>query len=89
MLLPTQRFSKRVENYVRYRPSYPREIIELLRTECDLTVDSVVADVGSGTGKLTERPTLDRAAQINRVTRSRECQTRLQSESWIAEPRRT
>ena len=54
MLLPTQRFSNRVENYVRYRPSYPREIIELLRAQCDLTLDSVVADIGSGTGKLTE-----------------------------------
>jgi len=54
MPLPTQRFSNRVENYVRYRPSYPHEVIELLRSECGLTLDSVVADIGSGTGKLTE-----------------------------------
>jgi SAM-dependent methyltransferase len=54
MLLPTQRFSNRAENYVRYRPSYPCEIIELLRAECGLTLNSVVADIGSGTGKLTE-----------------------------------
>ena len=54
MLLPTQRFSNRVENYVPYRPSYPREVIELLRAECNLTLESVVADIGSGTGKLTE-----------------------------------
>jgi len=54
MLLPTQRFSNRVENYIRYRPSYPREIIDLLRAECGLTLDSVVADIGFGTGKLTE-----------------------------------
>ena len=54
MLSPTQRFSNRVEDYVRYRPGYPREVIELLRAECDLTSDSVVADIGSGTGKLTE-----------------------------------
>jgi len=54
MLLPTQRFSNRVEYYVRHRPSYPREIIELLRAACGLTVDSVLADIGSGTGKLTE-----------------------------------
>jgi len=54
MLPPTQRFSNRVENYVRYRPSYPCEIIELLRAECGLTLNSVVADIGSGTGKLTE-----------------------------------
>jgi SAM-dependent methyltransferase len=54
MLLPTQRFANRVENYVRYRPSYPREIIELLRAQCGLTLDAVVADIGSGTGKLTK-----------------------------------
>lgn len=54
MLPPTERFSNRVDNYVRYRPRYPRGVIEMLRAECDLTFDSVVADIGSGTGKLTE-----------------------------------
>lgn len=53
-LAPVQRFSSRVENYVRYRPGYPSELIELLRRECGLTADSVVADIGSGTGKLAE-----------------------------------
>lgn len=47
---PTQRFSDRVENYVRYRPGYPREIVVLLENEHGLTVDSSVADLGSGTG---------------------------------------
>ena len=50
----TQRFSSRVTNYVKYRPSYPAVIIDLLATECGLTPDSRVADVGSGTGLLTE-----------------------------------
>ena len=54
MLTPIQRFSNRVENYVRYRPGYPAGLIEVLRQECGLTGDSVVADIGSGTGKLTE-----------------------------------
>ena len=54
MLAPTQRFSSRVENYVRYRPGYPAGVLELLRTECGLSPESVVADIGSGTGKLTE-----------------------------------
>jgi SAM-dependent methyltransferase len=49
----TQRFSSRVENYVRYRPGYPREVLELLRAECGLTADSVIADVASGTGIFT------------------------------------
>lgn len=49
----TTRFSNRVENYVRYRPNYPAAVIELLRTECKLNQDSVVADIGSGTGIFT------------------------------------
>ena len=51
---PTRRFSNRVEDYVRYRPGYPREIVDVLRDECGLTPDSVVVDVGSGTGLLTQ-----------------------------------
>jgi SAM-dependent methyltransferase len=48
-----ERFSNRVADYVRYRPGYPRAILELLRDECALTPQSVIADVGSGTGILT------------------------------------
>ncbi len=44
------RFSDRVENYIKYRPDYPREIMGLLRRECGLTKESVIADVGCGTG---------------------------------------
>ncbi len=50
----TQRFSSRVSHYVRYRPSYPPEILDVLRTACGLTEQSVIADVGSGTGLLTQ-----------------------------------
>jgi SAM-dependent methyltransferase len=49
----TQRFSSRVENYVRYRPGYPPELLELLKNECDLMPDSLVADIASGTGIFT------------------------------------
>ena len=54
MLDPTKRFSNRVENYLKYRPRYPPQIISLLEKECGLTRDSVIADVGSGTGFLSE-----------------------------------
>ena len=50
----TQRFSSRVENYVRYRPSYPKEVIKTLESECGLTQESVIADVASGTGIFTK-----------------------------------
>lgn len=54
MLDPTRRFSSRVEDYLKYRPTYPSTIIPLLESECGLTPESVIADLGSGTGLLTE-----------------------------------
>lgn len=51
-LRPTERFSDRVENYVRYRPGYPAGVVELMRREMSLTPASTIADVGSGTGLL-------------------------------------
>jgi SAM-dependent methyltransferase len=45
-----QRFSSRVADYVRYRPSYPSALIDVLRKNCDLTREHVIADIGSGTG---------------------------------------
>ncbi len=45
-----QRFSNRVANYVKYRPGYPLEALDLFRSEMGLTESSVVADIGSGTG---------------------------------------
>ncbi len=51
---PTLRFSSRVQNYVKYRPHYPQAIIATLREECQLVSAAVVADIGSGTGILSE-----------------------------------
>ena len=49
-----ERFTNRVEDYAKYRPGYPVAVVELLTNECGLTPESVVADIGSGTGKLSE-----------------------------------
>jgi len=46
----TSRFSDRVENYVRYRPGYPAQALEVLKKDCGLTPSHVVADIASGTG---------------------------------------
>ena len=51
---PTNRFSNRVENYVRFRPSYPDGVIDVLASETGLTPESEIADVGSGTGISSE-----------------------------------
>jgi SAM-dependent methyltransferase len=48
------RFSSRAENYAKYRPGYPAGILEILASDCGLTEESVIADIGSGTGLLSE-----------------------------------
>jgi SAM-dependent methyltransferase len=47
---PTDRFSDRVADYVRYRPDYPEALRQALWSEAQLDRDAVVADIGSGTG---------------------------------------
>ncbi len=54
MKSPTERFSDRVANYIRYRPTYPEAVVETLISTCSLDEDSVIADVGSGTGIFTQ-----------------------------------
>jgi len=50
----TKRFSDRVQNYVNFRPAYPMELINSLMENCRLNRDSTIADIGSGTGILTQ-----------------------------------
>jgi SAM-dependent methyltransferase len=51
---PTLRFSDRAEDYHRYRPRYPPEVVEVLRGRIGLDDDWTVADIGSGTGISSE-----------------------------------
>lgn len=46
----TERFSNRVEDYVKYRPHYPKEMIQVLLNKYHLHPDQLVADIGVGTG---------------------------------------
>jgi len=46
------RFSDRVDDYVKYRPGYPAEVIRVLKDRCGLGSNSVIADIGSGPGNL-------------------------------------
>jgi SAM-dependent methyltransferase len=59
----TSRFSDRVENYVRYRPGYPPEALDILKTECGLAPHHFVADIASGTGIWT-RPLLENGNSV-------------------------
>lgn len=47
---PAERFSNRVDDYVRYRPGYPPEVVTLLRETTGLAPSWRIADIGSGTG---------------------------------------
>jgi SAM-dependent methyltransferase len=49
-----RRFDDRVANYIAYRPRYPAAVTDFLQTELGLSATSDVADVGSGTGILSE-----------------------------------
>lgn len=48
-----RRFDKTIENYLKYRPSYPQEVYSLLVKQFDLKPDQIIADIGSGTGFLS------------------------------------
>jgi len=51
---PLSRFSSRVDNYIKYRPGYPPEIIDFLKDKLNIKPESKIADVGSGTGIFSE-----------------------------------
>lgn len=51
---PDERFSDRVENYIRFRPGYPEQIVALIERETALAPGALIADIGSGTGISSE-----------------------------------
>ncbi|MPM43287.1 hypothetical protein SDC9_89960 [bioreactor metagenome] len=53
-LKPKSRFDNRAENYDRYRPSYPKSIINFLEETIGFSESSIIADIGSGTGISTK-----------------------------------
>jgi SAM-dependent methyltransferase len=68
---PTRRFTDRAADYARGRPSYPGELVDVLREGCGLDRSWVVADVGSGTGNLS-RLFLDAGNRVEAVEPNRE-----------------
>lgn len=49
-----ERFTSRVSDYVKYRPTYPSDVLKILKQDFKLLATHKVADVGSGTGISTE-----------------------------------
>jgi SAM-dependent methyltransferase len=62
----TKRFSDRVDNYIKFRPGYPPEVLAFLKQEGNLSASSVIADVGAGTGIFTKL-LLDEGYQVYAV----------------------
>ncbi|MCL2866361.1 MAG: class I SAM-dependent methyltransferase [Clostridia bacterium] len=65
----TEKFTGKANVYTQYRPSYPDALMDFLYTQAGFTPDSVIADVGSGTGKfsllLLERGSMVYAVEPN------------------------
>ncbi|HEX2954981.1 MAG TPA: methyltransferase domain-containing protein [Bacillota bacterium] len=50
-----EKFTTKATDYVKYRPLYPQAFIDYLIQEVGLAKDSVLADVGAGTGILSKQ----------------------------------
>ncbi|MEI8593104.1 class I SAM-dependent methyltransferase [Photobacterium sp. Hal280] len=62
----TERFSDRVDDYLKYRPGYPQALIETLVSQTHLNRQSQIADIGAGTGILTKL-LLDKGYQVSAI----------------------
>ena len=62
----TQRFSDRVDDYVRCRPGYPRTLLDWLQSGFGVTPAWRVADVGAGTG-ISAKMLLDAGFHVTAV----------------------
>ncbi len=74
------RFNQRVEDYAKYRPTYPQEAIQYLAEFCNLSSQAEIADIGSGTGLLTELllPLVKQVFAVEPNTEMREyCESKL------------
>ncbi|HEX7814123.1 class I SAM-dependent methyltransferase [Dyella sp.] len=65
-LKSTERFSDRVEDYVRYRPDYPPALLDWLHRAHGVTPSWSVVDVGAGTG-ISSKMFLDGGHRVTAV----------------------
>jgi len=80
-----ERFSTRVQNYVKFRPDYPEQLLDAIFTDLELDPEAWVADIGSGTGKFT-RLLLERGQTVYAVEPNAEMRQAAE-ESLAANPR--
>lgn len=78
-LRSTDRFSDRVEDYVRYRPDYPQALVGWLHG-LGVTADWTVADIGAGTG-ISSKLFLDSGHRVTAVEPN--AAMRAAAERWL------
>lgn len=66
-----ERYSSKTDDYAKYRPSFPSEIVDFLYTNDIINGASVIADIGSGTGRFT-RLLLDKGNLVYGVEQNNE-----------------
>ncbi|WP_445143925.1 class I SAM-dependent methyltransferase [Dyella sp. Tek66A03] len=81
-LKPTERFSDRVADYVRYRPDYPVAMLEWLQREYSVNPHWQVADVGAGTG-ISSKLFLDGGYRVIAVEPNEAMRTA--AEQWLGD----
>lgn len=84
-LKPTERFSDRVAEYVRYRPDYPMAMLEWLQREYGVNPHWLVADIGAGTG-ISSRLFLDGGHRVIAVEPNEPM--RMAAEQWLGDNER-
>lgn len=78
---PTERFSSRVADYVRYRPGYPPALLAWLHGDIGVSPTTAVADIGAGTG-ISTRLFLDAGHPVVAVEPN--AAMREAAERWLA-----
>ncbi len=78
----TSRFSNRVENYVKFRPNYPRDVLRILERNFDFDSTFSVADIGSGTG-ISSKLFLENGNEVFGVEPNREM--RVAGENYLSD----
>jgi SAM-dependent methyltransferase len=80
-LASTARFSDRAEDYAKFRPGYPDELLAFCREQLGLTPAWTIADLGSGTG-ICSRLFLDNGNAVHGVEPNGPM--REAAEAWLA-----
>jgi len=59
----TEKFQGMASEYSEYRPTYPEQLYRFLYEELNISVQSVIADIGAGTGKFS-LPLLQKGSNV-------------------------